>query len=286
MGLGDYALSIKMRDTMQKLAEDVVERMRPRDRYGVVQSIDAVNYKCSVLLTGDPVPITVNVGSNFPAAVGQEVRVGGLPGDKIVKDVIGPRMDCPVGSMLMWPTATPPTGWLICDGSTFSAANYPLLNTLLGGNTLPDMRDRNAVGASGTKTVKSTGGAATFTLTTTQLPAHTHTGPSHTHTATTSSDGDHLHQPNISDTTWGFHAYKQGGSIARRQAASGTSFYAISATTMADLDFSEATEQTGLHSHTTTTAASGTAATGSTGTGSAFSIQNPYTALNFIIRAG
>lgn len=32
--------------------------------------------------------------------------------------------------------------YLICDGTTFSAVTYPRLNTILGGNTLPDLRGR------------------------------------------------------------------------------------------------------------------------------------------------
>lgn len=32
--------------------------------------------------------------------------------------------------------------YLNCDGTTFSAVTYPTLNTLLGGNTLPDLRGR------------------------------------------------------------------------------------------------------------------------------------------------
>ncbi len=32
------------------------------------------------------------------------------------------------------------TGWLLCDGSSFSGTTYPDLNTFLGGTTLPDMR--------------------------------------------------------------------------------------------------------------------------------------------------
>jgi hypothetical protein len=46
----------------------------------------------------------------------------------------------PIGGVIAWPTGTPPTNYLECDGSTFSAVTYPALNTLLGGNTLPDLR--------------------------------------------------------------------------------------------------------------------------------------------------
>ncbi len=39
-----------------------------------------------------------------------------------------------------WITACSIPPYLNCDGSTFSAITYPYLNTILGGNTLPDLR--------------------------------------------------------------------------------------------------------------------------------------------------
>lgn len=50
------------------------------------------------------------------------------------------------GMLMMWLGATAPTGWLLCDGSTFSAVTYPALNTLLGGNTLPNFSRTVPVG--------------------------------------------------------------------------------------------------------------------------------------------
>lgn len=46
----------------------------------------------------------------------------------------------PVGSIIMYPAATSPTGYLPCDGSAFSATAYPQLRNLLGRVTTPDMR--------------------------------------------------------------------------------------------------------------------------------------------------
>jgi len=45
-----------------------------------------------------------------------------------------------VGEIFSFAGVTCPTGSLLANGSTFSAATYPALNTLLGGNTLPDLR--------------------------------------------------------------------------------------------------------------------------------------------------
>ncbi|MEF6496572.1 phage tail protein, partial [Escherichia coli] len=33
----------------------------------------------------------------------------------------------PVGVPVPWPSATPPTGWLKCNGAAFSAEEYPEL---------------------------------------------------------------------------------------------------------------------------------------------------------------
>lgn len=46
----------------------------------------------------------------------------------------------PVGGIMPYAGAVAPANWLICDGSTFDAVTYPELNTLLGGNVLPDLR--------------------------------------------------------------------------------------------------------------------------------------------------
>lgn len=102
------------------------------------------------------------------------------------------RIGPPIGSISMWYTGTPPTDWLICDGTTFSATDYPDLNTLLGGNTLPDLKGRMPVGvgqqssgkwdstaedysASGTNfALADSGGTEDHKLLTAELPSHNH----------------------------------------------------------------------------------------------------------------
>lgn len=83
---------------------------------------------------------------------------------------------CPVGSVVVWFTASPPTGWLVLDGSTVSRTTYAALFALWGttfgsgnGSTtfhLADMRGRFLLGktASGTgSTLGGTGGALDHT---------------------------------------------------------------------------------------------------------------------------
>ncbi|EPD7622406.1 phage tail protein, partial [Escherichia coli] len=46
----------------------------------------------------------------------------------------------PVGIPVPWPSATPPTGWLKCNGAAFSAEEYPELAKAYPTNKLPDLR--------------------------------------------------------------------------------------------------------------------------------------------------
>ena len=46
----------------------------------------------------------------------------------------------PVGVPVPWPSATPPTGWLKCNGAAFSAEKYPELAKAYPTNKLPDLR--------------------------------------------------------------------------------------------------------------------------------------------------
>ncbi|VVZ39586.1 Phage Tail Collar Domain [Escherichia coli] len=46
----------------------------------------------------------------------------------------------PVGVPVPWPSATPPTGWLKCNGADFSAEEYPELAKAYPTKKLPDLR--------------------------------------------------------------------------------------------------------------------------------------------------
>lgn len=46
----------------------------------------------------------------------------------------------PVGVPVPWPSATPPTGWLKCNGAPFSAGEYPKLAKAYPTLKLPDLR--------------------------------------------------------------------------------------------------------------------------------------------------
>jgi microcystin-dependent protein len=143
-----------------------------------------------------------------------EVKTGLDIGDNISAHV-------PVGAIIMWSSATAPTGWVLCDGSTLNSTSspqysnlYSVISNTYGGidNTdfkVPDLKGRTVVGVgtgtgdgtSGTGTItggtsltarslSAWGGSETVTLTSAQsgLLNHSHTASSstntHNHTAT------------------------------------------------------------------------------------------------------
>ncbi|OHV48293.1 hypothetical protein BB987_20205 [Photorhabdus temperata] len=46
----------------------------------------------------------------------------------------------PVGVPLPWPTATPPDGWVQCNGAAFDKSLFPELAKIYPGGNLPDLR--------------------------------------------------------------------------------------------------------------------------------------------------
>lgn len=89
--------------------------------------------------------------------------------------------------------------WLVMDGSTFDAEEYPLLAVLLGGNVLPNATDRFLIGA-GNKAVASMGGSATA-----NVSAHTHGSGSLSVAAHNVNDDEGPNTGNRSRATQGHH---------------------------------------------------------------------------------
>lgn len=71
----------------------------------------------------------------------------------------------PVGSIVAFGSATPPTGWLVCNGQ--STSGYASLAAVVGAN-VPDLRSRFIKGV-GENAQGATGGTKTI-----ELPAHAH----------------------------------------------------------------------------------------------------------------
>lgn len=183
------------------------------------------------------------------------------------------RVNNPIGEMTIWGTSTAPTGWLICDGSAVSRSTYSalfgVLSTTYGvgdGSTtfnLPNLKGRVPVGRDASQTefdtIGETGGSKTNALGVSNLPAHTHSG-------STNNTGGHAHTSAQSDIVRQF-----GGGDAKLTANSNYGPYNTGSIT---------TDTQGAHDHTVSVSGGGNG----TATGNAFSVLQPYIALNYIIR--
>lgn len=104
------------------------------------------------------------------------------------------------GTLAAFVAATPPAGWLLCDGSAVSRSTYADLFAVLGTSrgegdgvntfNLPNIRGRAIVGVDPSDADIDTAGkqygSKNVTLTLEQMPAHNHSG-------TTSTNGNHRH---------------------------------------------------------------------------------------------
>lgn len=206
----------------------------------------------------------------------------------------------PSGVILLWSgsIATIPSGWALCNGS----------------NGTPDLRNRFVVGAGSTYSVGDTGGSATSTLTTNELPAHTHSlsasgttsgqsaGHTHTFSGTTggmSANESHSHTATDSGHDHIYPTQNQGSTDAHfNDVCASSSFSGTkNGTPTSDTGYAQVTisSTSVAHTHTysgTTSAVSGdhthtvtvTGTSGSTGSGAAFTNLPPYYALAYIMR--
>jgi len=210
-----------------------------------------------------------------------------------------------------------PTGFLFCDGSSYGTATYQtLFNTIgytYGGAgtafSVPDLRGRAIAGkdmannAGGTALRLTTSGAGingtvlgtasgaeTYTLSSTQIPAHTHSGTiasalsTHAHSGNTNPDGDHQHGMDSASflvNVYGVNSLSPGivGGLWNDYAG-GQGFRG---------DHSHNIQTAGNHSHSFTTGDANLAHThaitmGSAGNGSAHLNVQPTIVLHYIIK--
>lgn len=117
-----------------------------------------------------------------------------------------------IGEIRMFGGNFSPTGWALCDGSLIQISNneplFSLLGTRYGGDgrttfALPDLRGRIPIHfgdgiALTNRTLGSTGGAESITLTSNQVPSHTHTWEASTSTADQTTVSGHVLGSNTS----------------------------------------------------------------------------------------
>ena len=73
-------------------------------------------------------------------SVGRDIIGKGTIADILTYLGLGEGSALPVGVPVPWPSATPPTGWLKCNGAAFSAEEYPELAKAYPKLKLPDLR--------------------------------------------------------------------------------------------------------------------------------------------------
>ena len=215
----------------------------------------------------------------------------------------------PIGSITMFGGATPPTGWLLCNGQSLStAAPYDKLFAAIqyahGGSganfNLPNIQGVFPFGASGPN-VGSQGGSFSYTLDVAHLPPHAHpiTDVAHSHSASqnahnhvvttgnhshTLSTGGHAHSGVATGLTGpgtGSIAGGVGGGNLQMGNTSTAGNLGGNTDTAGNLGGNTDTQQPGV---TVNASGTGLSTTQNAGSGSAISIVPSYVALNFIIR--
>ena len=269
--------------------------------YFAVQDVDHVAQ--TLTLANQNYPGGAAPGTVIPS--GNTISGTGPQGPQGIQGPIGPQGAQGIqgvamtGTVAMWPTVTPPGGWLTCDGSAVSRTQFPALFAILstswgagdGSSTfnLPDMRDCFPVGASTAKPLASTGGAATHTNTIAEMALHSHAitdvshihpDGGHTHSAATGShthaDAGHAHS--YTSALAGGPTYQSGGGWTSLTSTTGTGFANIQPVGNIGVTVNANTANIGAQF-------TGITGTQNVGSGTPFSILPPYRALNFIIKA-
>lgn len=105
----------------------------------------SANQSITVTINGTAVTIPgigklAQKGSNGALAIADGGTGATKAEDALTNLGLGEGSALPVGVPVPWPSATPPTGWLKCNGAAFSAEEYPELAKAYPTNKLPDLR--------------------------------------------------------------------------------------------------------------------------------------------------
>ena len=181
------------------------------------------------------------------------------------------------------------------------ASNDPTSPASFIGGTWERVEGEFIMGASSAYPVGTTGGSATHTQTTAEMPNHSHSGStgsagSHSHSASTDSAGWHSHSGTTNGAGEHSHnvnaEYKSGGddgeSYRIRNYGASWANYKFTTSSDGSHTHSFSTNGTGSHTHTVSIGDAGahshTVSIGSTGSGQAMNILNPYYALYIWVR--
>jgi len=218
----------------------------------------------SEYISGDGTDLTISSGNNITLDGNVDIT-GSLSLDS--NSIYG----LPIGSVISYTNNTPPSGYLMCDGSAISRSVYAQLFTIIGttygvgdGSTtfnLPNIEGRTIVGKGSEvefNTLGKTGGEKTHVLSTAEMPVHNHTTTenSHRHISPICMNPGlqtYYGETNITETTTGL--YYEVGNTAEGNEVLG---YTSSSTTGITID--------------------------NTGSGEAHNIIQPYITLNYCIK--
>lgn len=181
------------------------------------------------------------------------------------------------------------------------ASNDPTSPASFIGGTWERVEGEFIMGASSAYPVGTTGGSATHTQTTAEMPNHSHSGStgsagSHSHSASTDSAGWHSHSGTTNGAGEHSHnvnaEYKSGGddgeSYRIRNYGASWANYKFTTSSDGSHTHSFSTNSAGGHSHSVSIGDAGahthTVSIGSTGSGQAMSVLNPYYALYIWVR--
>ena len=271
-----------------------------------VTAVDTTTSAVSVKLSGsDSVSDSFRARGIHLPDVGQQV-VACIDGqDRWIESVIRPATSTPyvtfataaavpTGAVVAWLTATAPTGWLFCDGTSYAYNTYPALGALLGGSAggnfnVPDMRDRFLGGLSAVGTWANNSGTVGPNTIINNERDHTHTTPIvHGHTASALEHGSHTHPVDVGVTTTSQESVVSGATFAYTVSGAGVTVSYRNHTHTLDPSGDTATANTtgtGDTQHTVSVANNTTAdQTSNSVTYTGVDITAKSTRLNFIIK--